>query len=212
MNNIMLCNNALFARVLKASTKSIFSLFVVLMLLSVNAQAQWSKMSLSATDIHSFAIDPSAPANMFAGTKCIGTGDGVCTAITGLYRSTNAGVNWTQVTSSLFSQKAVHVIAIAPDNTVNNKKMFISVENSGVFKSVDSGLNWTPAPIKPTGNPTFNLTQYVSQILVTNTIGSQQVTYAVVSSSSQYQNAGGIYATVNDGVTWNQIYIGDGIQ
>ena len=171
-------------------------------------------MSLLGTEIEAIAIDPANKNNMFAGTACTGStmigGELTCSTASGLYRSTNAGDSWTQVNDTNL-KKGVNSIAIAPDNSTN-RKMFVSIEGRGVYKSVDGGVSWVATPIHPEGNLGVTLTKQITQIIVTNKIGTQQAIYALVRSSAEYAGAAGIYASVNDGLSWSQIYVGDDIR
>ncbi len=210
MNYIVPRSRGMFCRALKISTISVASIFVVLLLSTTTAFAQWTKMQLQATNIQAFAIDPANKNNLFAGTTCnnptMVSGVLNCSQASGLYRSTNGGISWTQINNTSM-RKGINSIAIAPDN-FTSRKMFVAVENGGVFKSTDGGTNWIETPIKPSGNPSFTLRKKITRIVVTNKVGNQQAIYALVSSDAEYQGAAGIYATVNDGNTWNQIYRG----
>ena len=204
--------SGLLSCVLNTSRLPFVFLIAALAVFSSNVQAQWTPVPLNATDIISLAIDPANQANMFAGIGCQNqTTPGNCSSTSGLYKSTNSGSTWVQDTNFNIRGKAVTAIAIAPDNSIN-RKMFVAVDKQGVFKSIDGGQSWTQAFIRPATNPTANYAEHITQIIITNKIGNQQAIYALVRSDpSGYTGAAGIYATVDDGNTWNKMYTGSDI-
>jgi len=57
----------------------------------------------------------------------------------GIYKTSNAGQNWTNISSS-FPVKAVNEIVISPANADH---LFAGTEGDGVYKSLDAGVTWS---------------------------------------------------------------------
>ena len=76
--------------------------------------------------VRGFAVDPSHPANLYAGTYG-----------NGLYRSTDGGLNWSPSSGAMRSNY-VAAIAFGPSPTLLAGTLF-----SGVYRSTDSAGTWT---------------------------------------------------------------------
>ncbi len=84
------------------------------------------------TEVSSLAINPQHPDTLFAGTGSLIGSDG-------LYRSTNGGESWEDVTNQILDNGMMH-IAIDP---VNSQNIYVCTVGAGrVFKSTDGGDNW----------------------------------------------------------------------
>jgi hypothetical protein len=111
---------------------------------SNNAGSSWSAIGTglppaSTSYLNAMAVDPSAPNNVF-----------VIESTTGVYRSTNAGVNFTQIA----------IAGLAPDTTfdfisvdpfVGSRVMvatcsFTAPTQAGLYRSTDGGLSFSPVP------------------------------------------------------------------
>jgi hypothetical protein len=75
----------------------------------------------------SLAIDPSAPATIYAGTA-----DGV-------FKSLNGGTNWSAAKTGLGSSNVIHALAIDPSASAT----LYAATSDGLFKSGDAGASWT---------------------------------------------------------------------
>ena len=75
----------------------------------------------------SLAIDPLTPATIYAGT-----------AMDGIYKSINAGANWTPINNGLLSL-SVHNIVINPTVT----STIYAATSGGIYKSTDAGATWS---------------------------------------------------------------------
>lgn len=73
-------------------------------------------------------IDPTNPANLFAGL------DGV-----GVFRSTTGGASWSQATTQPTSNR-VKALVLKPGDAT---KLYTATYGGGVFKSTDSGATWS---------------------------------------------------------------------
>ncbi|MCO6451181.1 MAG: hypothetical protein J5I90_10390 [Caldilineales bacterium] len=95
---------------------------------------------------HSFAIDPTNPNILYAGTGELQGYYGV-----GLLKSTNGGQSWTLLGESLFKGLVISGIAIHPTSpntiyvatSVQTQQDGPSFPRRGVFRSTNGGQNWT---------------------------------------------------------------------
>jgi photosystem II stability/assembly factor-like uncharacterized protein len=96
---------------------------------STNGGVSWSRINAGLTDssVFSLAMDPFAPATLYAGTAG------------GVFRSTNGGGNWSAVNTGLTSTD-VTALAIDPSAPAT---LYAGTSRGGVFKSHDSGGSWT---------------------------------------------------------------------
>lgn len=89
----------------------------------------WTPSGLNLPDIRSIAVDPQTSA-VYAGSSG-----------SGIYKSTDGGVNWASVTSNNgFTDLSVFSIAIDPSDS---SIIYAGTKRSGVFKTVNGGATWT---------------------------------------------------------------------
>ncbi|MET0649337.1 MAG: SBBP repeat-containing protein, partial [Pyrinomonadaceae bacterium] len=80
--------------------------------------------------VNSLAINPAAPATLFAGTSF------------GIFRTTNGGDSWAEVRGGLTgSSPNVNRIVVDPSNP---QTVYAATTTRGVLKSTDGGTNWAP--------------------------------------------------------------------
>ncbi|MBI5474181.1 MAG: T9SS type A sorting domain-containing protein [Ignavibacteriae bacterium] len=119
---------------------------------TTNGGTSWSVLS-EAFAINTFgaiAIDPNNPNVVYAGTGEVMASfnlqnlDG-----RGLYKSTNGGATWTQITNGFGAQTHFGMIAVNPNNSniviacLGSGYSFIgSLQNEGVWRSTDAGTTW----------------------------------------------------------------------
>jgi photosystem II stability/assembly factor-like uncharacterized protein len=86
---------------------------------------QWERLPLTAEGedpaVSSILVDPDTPSTLYATTKA------------GIYRSTNAGTNWTLILEGNGS------VVLAP----SMPSRLYALTDAGLFRSDDSGTNWT---------------------------------------------------------------------
>lgn len=95
---------------------------------SDDAGITWQKTSTGLTDgsVQAVAVDPSSSQNVLAATP------------SGLFRSTNEGLNWSAVTAlSGVSTRALAYDAAHPGT------VFVGTTGQGVFKSTNGGVTWS---------------------------------------------------------------------
>ncbi|MCE2773458.1 MAG: hypothetical protein LW750_08475, partial [Bacteroidetes bacterium] len=130
-------------------------------------------------------FDPTNANIMYAGTPA-----------GGLWRSTNAGVNWTLI-SSTDALASIGVTDIAIDHT-NTQVLYIATGDGdagdtysiGVLKSTDGGATWNTTGL----NWTVNQGRVISKLLMHPT--NNQILVAATSN--------GIYRTTDGGASWAQ--------
>lgn len=141
--------------------------------------------SIASGDV---AIDPNDPDVLYYGTGELNySGDSQYGD--GIYKSTNAGVNWLKI--STISQTGLYTGKIIVDPS--NSNIVYAAGNLGVFKSTNGGINWLNTL---TGNFTS---------LVINP-DSPDILYAGTGSGQSY-----IYKSTNSGMIWTAVsYISTG--
>ena len=89
--------------------------------------ASWSPVGWGPLTTYAIAVDPVAPATVFAADW------------SSIFRSSDGGVTWSLVAS--FPNHGVYGIAVDPTTHTN---VFAAVYDVGVVKSIDGGDTWTP--------------------------------------------------------------------
>ncbi len=92
-----------------------------------------TNLSGAALNAVSLAIDPSGA--LYAGTEA------------GIYTSSDC-TSWVAVNSGLIVDASKPPVAIAVD-PANTAKLYAGLDGAGIFRSIDSGANWSPATIQP---------------------------------------------------------------
>jgi hypothetical protein len=120
-----------------------------------------------------------------AGVAIVDSNTIICCNASGIYRSTNAGVTFTQV-SSLSCSSAIRAAKIGTD-------YFIYQSTTSAFRSTDSGVTWTTQAV--TNAPSLSLGLRVSapgRIVYNGTV------YGGLTSTTQL-------STTTDGITWTNV-------
>ncbi len=113
----------------------------------------------------------------------------------GVYKSTNSGTSWTNITGSLGSDEAfVWDIALNPTNP---QELVVAINgwgsgNNGVYRSLDGGTTWNALPNTPAGD--VNMVYFNSNNL-----------YIGVSDNFDWNYAGGLYRSSDGGTSWTEI-------
>ena len=146
----------------------------------------------------------------------------------GLWRSTNGGLDWTQITAvpvgTLVGGKPVGVGPVVFD-AANPGRAYLSVANTGVYRSDDSGATWTQigtdwAQDLVTAQGTvyicrdgLGVRRYLptSGWTAVNPIGDTQVNNLAVDPANgnrvfvMHQGSKKIYRTINGGTAWTKL-------
>ena len=85
-------------------------------------------------------VSPAGPKDVFAWTR------------TKIFRSINYGQSWTRVSKGLPDGASAQFLSVnlTPDYR-NSKTLFLATAHKGMYKSTDSGLNWTDAGLTDMG-------------------------------------------------------------
>ena len=105
----------------------------------------------------------------------------------GVFRSTDNGVNWADVSVGLPSLR-VTALVISPSNP---STLFLRVRDSGVFKSTDAGATWAPATNGLAASA--DLVGYASALVIDP--ANSSILYTGTFS-------GGVFKTTNGGSSW----------
>jgi len=129
------------------------------------------------------------------------------TSRSGLYRSTDAGENWTLVLTAGVNSRSSSVI-FSPDGAVAYASLQDSGARNGVYKSVDAGETWTlvngTAPSAITNTNTGRIEMAMAP--------SQPDTLYVAVASTETGRSGtlsGVYKTVDGGARWTKLAVAD---
>lgn len=133
------------------------------------AGGKWQSGGLQHQHLRSLAVDPNNPQVIYAGD----VQDGV-------FASTNAGINWSRVSTGL--TLPITIFALAFDDP--GKKLFAAT-NTGVFVSADAARHW----IHVSGLPIDSYTSLAFDL------NAPHVIYV----ASEHQ---GVYVSMNEGSSW----------
>jgi len=165
--------------------------------------ASWAALTDPQLTLFSYAvaIAPSNPDIVYAGT-----GEPTNSILSfygrGVLKSTNGGVSWTLLGSSVFDRRAISRIVVHPTDpdivyVATGGGVNGLTGNRGVWKSTDGGMNWTnlTTPQITAGSFAGNY----SDLLMHPT--DPQTLYCAV---GQYNGAvkNGVYVTTNGGTNW----------
>lgn len=156
--------------------------------------------------ISSLAIRPGAGGNnaqLLAGVLIFQTQDTGTSS--GIYRSMDAGVTWTQVISGAVGTEVLFDPTIDTMGTGMGNIAYAALgtiagdPENGVYKSMDGGANWTKLA---GGFPTANL----GRIEIAIAASAPQTLYASVANSAAGNSDDllGVFKTTNGGTTWTE--------
>jgi photosystem II stability/assembly factor-like uncharacterized protein len=147
---------------------------------SINQGKEWysSSEGISSNDVKSFAVDPSDPNTVYAGTYQ-----------SGLFRSTNNGKSWDSI-EAVFSDDDISKIIVDPRNS---DIIYIALGGWGVYKSLDKGVTWKPV--------NTGLESKIGVVDMAIDPMNPETLYLV-----QFQD--GVYKTTNGGLFWNKLTSG----
>jgi photosystem II stability/assembly factor-like uncharacterized protein len=144
---------------------------------SINQGKEWSSSSvgISSNFVQSFAVDPSDPNTVYAGTYD-----------SGLFRSTDNGQSWDSI-GAVLSDFYIRKIIIDPRNS---DIIYIALGRLGVYKSPDKGVTWKPV------NAGLDSSMDIVDMAIDPM--NPETLYLV-----QYED--GVYKTTNGGLSWNKL-------
>jgi hypothetical protein len=150
----------------------------------------WANIAISC-----MTYDPSNTQNFY-----VGTGEGWFNVDAqqgaGIWKSSNGGVNWTQLASTASNTDFNFVQKII----VNSTGAVFAATQGGVYKSTDGGTTWTIS-LKPTTLP--GAVSPVNNFAADLEIGTDGVIYA--SFGNVFNQGSRVFKTADAGTTWTQI-------
>lgn len=161
----------------------------------------------SALSIGSVAIDPSNPETIWVGTgEPNGGGGSVTYGGTGVFRSTNGGVTWTNM--GLSPTRYIGRVLVDPQNP---NRVFVAAlgsqwspdSNRGVYRTTDAGANWQRVLASTDSTGAVDLAIHPT---------SPNIVYAVLWERSRAPNfldyggpTSGIFRSTNGGDSWSEL-------
>jgi photosystem II stability/assembly factor-like uncharacterized protein len=150
---------------------------------STDSGESWTAINAGLTDpsVNALAIDPSAPAILYAGT------------LGGVFKSINGGASWSAINAGLsyLTVAALEVTALAIDSS--RPATLYAGTWVGVFKSTNGGENWTAV--------NSGLTDDYHSIYGLAIDPSEPATLYALTN-------GGIFKSTNGGVNWTENFVG----
>lgn len=152
---------------------------------TVDHGATWSSNTdnMSTLGVSSILIDPTNTNIMYMGT---GDRDGGDAPGRGVYKSIDAGVNWS-VSNTGMGNKTVGMMIMHP---INNN-VILAATSSGIYKTIDGGVNWV--------------------VVSSNFFNYKDIAFKPGDPTTVYATEGGdFYRSTNTGDSWTQISSGIG--
>ena len=106
---------------------------------SIDGGESWGSTALTRTFISALTVDPKNPKTVYAAAFS----GGRSYAVSGLYKSTDAGATWSLFSGSL--EPNIQVLAVDPQGTVYAGEG-LCCEVGGLYKSSDNGNTWIVVP------------------------------------------------------------------
>ena len=151
----------------------------------VGTDRYWIKINKGLTELAITSVVALDANTLLAGTK---SGK--------LFKSTNLGDNWTEVSSLPFAGSKIVKIEFSPS------RLFLLTESKGVFYSENNGTTWTSfndsKTLNITGGNSMSYNSNLNKLMVSNANGLFEVNDVNTTTSPTY-------STVNVGVKINQI-------
>ena len=118
-----------------------------------------------------------------------------------LYRSSNSGSTWTDITNGL--PRSVLDVSVDPSNP---QVIYVTTHIHGAYKSTDGGNSWSELTNFPDiGGYDVEIDPASSNIIYTAGLGAMTVPDWVVPGGYTFSDPAGVYKSTNGGQTWNNI-------
>lgn len=160
----------------------------------VGSDRYWVKINNGLTDLNITSVSALDANTLIAGTS---TGK--------IFKSTDLGANWTEVTGLAFAGKKVAGIELA------GSRVFVLVEGKGVYYSDNQGANWTALNDTNTenvlGKASFSYNKSTDELMLANASGLFLLSAAKTSTTALYNKVstpsnGVINSISNNGGFW----------
>jgi photosystem II stability/assembly factor-like uncharacterized protein len=139
----------------------------------VGSDRYWVKINKGLTDLNITSVSALDENTLIAGTS---TGK--------IFKSTDLGANWTEVTGLAFAGKKVAGIELA------GSRVFVLAEGKGVYYSDNQGSNWNAINDVNTenisGKASFSYNKGTDELMVANTSGVFKLSTAKSSTTANY--------------------------
>lgn len=176
---------------------------------ATNADPTWTQMgdAFSSLSIGALQRDPTDGTHntLVAGAGLFSSFAQVGGPRTGLFRTTNGGTSWSALSPAILSAK--NISAVAPRGativlSVNFAEPFSCI-NLGIFRSVDTGANFT----RISGGVGTGIPMGRAFDLATDPTNNAVLYTAIRDTSAIACNAGsnGVYKSVDTGATWTKV-------
>lgn len=155
----------------------------------------WANMAVTA-----IASDPSNSQIFY-----VGTGEGFFNADAvrggGIWKTTNGGTTWTQLTSTSTSDDFTYIqeLAVSPSGAIFIATRGVSSSNGGILRSIDGGNNWTRvlAPGSSIGASIASFSNNAADLDIANN-GDIYASFGIFSQ-------GRIFRSSDNGNSWTDI-------
>jgi len=170
---------------------SLLSLTFIHLMYAEDGPNVWSTSLTGAGQIWAVAINPVSQSTIYAGSNT-----------TGIWKSTNMGLNWTQMNSGL-TNLTVQTMAISNSNpNILYCGTSQAGAGAGIYKSSDAGASWTQ----------------INSGIVETSVGVQAIAIDYTNPNVAYvaifdglvDSPTGLYKTTNGGTNWNPAVNGIG--
>jgi photosystem II stability/assembly factor-like uncharacterized protein len=164
--------------------------------LATGPSGVFSTMRLATSQI---AVDPTNPSVAYAAMADFAN-NGSCCSNTGIWKTTNGGAAWTNMTASINSSIPWSAVVIDPNNSsvvYGALGDYGGLTANGVYKSIDGGTTWTLLTTAPHGTTAGRIAIAVSR-------SNSQVVYVTAQSPSTF-GLGSIMRSDNGGTTFTDL-------
>ncbi len=122
----------------------------------------------------------------------------------GIWKTTDYGTSWQNVSDGFFSTPSIGAIAVAQNDanivyagTGTDGLRSNIIEGKGIYKSIDAGKTWSPIGLENTGQ--------IGAVRI-HPFNHNIVYVAAIGKAFQANSERGIYKTLDGGKTWRKIY------
>ena len=181
---------------------------------STNGGANWTLVSTANGGTIPFLglacskilVDPSSPATVLAAMGFACCHDGVTNLNQGIYRSTDSGASWTQISTVNGGGQAIAGHSFTDVIYDGSATFYAAVRFQGVYKSTDHGLSWTQLSSPFPSGTAPSLTNFARATLAFR----GGTIWCLVSDSSENPSAPtgadtGLSQSIDGGNTWTAV-------
>jgi hypothetical protein len=178
-------------------------------LVSTNGGSTWTltgQSQFTGMGISRIAVDPQNPNVAYAAVNQF-TANGTA-GTTGIYKTTNAGGTWTNMTGAIDTTHTWSDVVIDPSTSGATAVLFAAVgdvntgTNNGVYESINGGASWFHVPGGKTGLPSGPTVGRIS-LAIAHPVGAATATvYASMAAPTVNGGLLELARSTNTGATW----------